>query len=95
MSVARRRRRYASHEQVAEWCRAHPGQWYPLGLYNASSVLYTRRTVEEGVDPRRDAATSPWQPVGAFEMRTSLAEFQTLVEVRLKTEEGHDDVQSG
>jgi hypothetical protein len=70
------------HFVVAELCRAHPGEWQPVGEYNSTQSAYGAIGHIEKAIIKSPSQRSAYSPAGSFEARQSLTEFGARVEAR-------------
>jgi len=76
------RRLNVNHFTVAAACRAHPGEWQPVGEYNSTQSAEGAATNIRSAYVRTPGHRSAWAPAGAFEARHALTEFGARVEAR-------------
>lgn len=70
------------HFAVAEECRAHPGEWLPVGEYNSRQSAQGLIGSIHGAVVRNPGQRSAYSPAGSFEARQHLTEFGARVEAR-------------
>ena len=70
------------HFAVAEQCRAHPGEWLPVGEYNSTQSAKGLIHGIHGAHVRNTNLRSAYSPAGSFEARQELTEFGARVEAR-------------